>query len=496
MSHKQLAMDVLQAVGGQENVQSVVHCATRLRFQLKDESKAQTDVLNQHPGVIKVVQSGGQYQVVIGSHVSDVYAELANLGNFGNATIEEATGEKKSFISKAIDIISSIFTPILGVIAGAGVLKGLMNLCVFLGWMATDSSTYQLLYTAANGIFYFMPMTLAITAARKFKTNEFLALALAMSLLSVEFLTFAKSMEEAGGALTFLGLPVIYSAAIGGYSSTVIPIIVAVWIQSYVERFFKKIIPNFLRIFGVALLTLVVMVPLTYLVIGPLGLVFGQVVGGVYQAIYNSSSIVAGAILGGVWQVLVIFGMHWGLVPIALNNLATTGMDTMIPISLAGVLAQAGEALGVFLKAKDTKLKGLAGSGTLTALFGITEPTVYGVTLPLKKPFIFGCIGGAIGGAITASQNVITYGFGQSILTFPNFIGPDKDTSKVIISMVACLIGFLFAAIMTYFFGNVNQGSEPVVETLNENNVKIVLYGNEHTPRSAKFEDLFYFEED
>ena len=468
MSHKQLAMDVLQAVGGQENVQSVVHCATRLRFQLKDESKAQTDVLNQHPGVIKVVQSGGQYQVVIGSHVSDVYAELANLGNFGNATIEEATGEKKSFISKAIDIISSIFTPILGVIAGAGVLKGLMNLCVFLGWMATDSSTYQLLYTAANGIFYFMPMTLAITAARKFKTNEFLALALAMSLLSVEFLTFAKSMEEAGGALTFLGLPVIYSAAIGGYSSTVIPIIVAVWIQSYVERFFKKIIPNFLRIFGVALLTLVVMVPLTYLVIGPLGLVFGQVVGGVYQAIYNSSSIVAGAILGGVWQVLVIFGMHWGLVPIALNNLATTGMDTMIPISLAGVLAQAGAALGVFLKAKDTKLKGLAGSGTLTALFGITEPTVYGVTLPLKKPFIFGCIGGAIGGAITASQNVITYGFGQSILTFPNFIGPDKDTSKVIISMVACLIGFLFAAIMTYFFGNVNQGSVPVVETLNE----------------------------
>lgn len=466
MSYKKLASDVLEGVGGKENIESVVHCATRLRFKLIDDSKAKTTQLNQHPEIIKVIQSAGQYQVVIGSHVIDIFSELISLANFESSSNPIDNTEKSGIINKAIDIISSIFTPILGIIAGAGVLKGLMNLSVFLGWMSTDSGTYQLLYTAANGIFYFMPMALAITAARKFKTNEFLALALAMSLLSVEYLSYAATMEESGGALTFLSLPVIYSSSIGGYSSTVIPIIVAVWIQSYVEKFLKKIVPNFLRIFGVTLLTLVLMVPLTYLAIGPLGLVFGQIVGNGYQIIYNMSSITAGAILGGFWQVLVIFGMHWGLVPISLNNLATTGMDTMLPISLAGVLSQSGAAFGVFLKTKDMKLRTLASSGSLTALFGITEPTVYGVTLPLKKPFIFGCIGGAIGGAITASQHVISYGFGQSILTFPNFISPDKDTSKVIVSMIACLIGFLFAAIMTYFFGGVNNKKE-------ENDIKI-----------------------
>lgn len=465
MKNQEIAKDVLKLVGGQKNIKTVVHCATRLRFQLKNENKADTEGLKQHEGVIQVVQSGGQYQVVIGSNVSDVYEELMKVGSFSSSDSETGSGgEKKGFVSNAIDIISSIFTPFLGIIAGSGVLKGLLNLSVFLGWIGVDSGTYQLLYAAADGVFFFMPMALAITAARKFKTNEFLALALAMAMLYPGFGTFAKSVAEAGGSLTFLGLPVIYSADIGGYASTVIPIILAVWIQSYVEKFSKKIVPTFLRIFGVSLITLLIMVPLAYIVIGPLGLVFGQAIGAGYKMIYGFSQVLAGAILGGFWQVLVIFGMHWGLVPIALNNLATTGMDTMIPMSLPGVLAQAGAALGIFLKAKDTKLKGLAGSGTLTALFGITEPTVYGVTLPLKKPFIFACIGGAIGGAITAYNGVISYAFGQSILTFPNFIGPDGDTSKVIASMIACGIAFIFAAVMTYFFGGVNNKKEEVKE--------------------------------
>lgn len=458
MSHKEIAADVLKLVGGQSNVKSVVHCATRLRFQLKDDAKADTEALKNHDGIIQVVQSGGQYQIVIGSHVSDVYEELMALGNFsGEADASESSDEKKGLVSKAIDIISSIFTPFLGIIAGSGVLKGLLNLAVFFGWINVESGGYQLLYAAADGIFYFMPMALAVTAARKFKTNEFLALALATAMLYPNFQNFAAGVAAAGGSLTFFGLPIIYSADIGGYASTVIPIILAVWIQSYVEKFARKITPSFLRVFGVALITLLVMVPLTFILIGPLGLVVGQGLGAGYKAIYNMSSVVAGAVLGGFWQVLVIFGMHWGLVPIAINNLQTTGMDTMIPMSLAGVLAQSGAALGVFLKTRDAKMKGLAGSGALTALFGITEPTVYGVTLPLKKPFIFGCIGGAIGGAITAFNGVISYAFGQSILTFPNFIGPDGDLSKVIASIIACSIAFLFAAIMTYFFGGVNK---------------------------------------
>lgn len=451
MKNKQLANEVLSLVGGKDNVISVIHCATRLRFKLKDESIANTEGLNNHNGVIKVVQSGGQYQVVIGSHVSEVYSHLDINGSEVDGHSE--VGEKKGLLSMAIDTISSIFTPFLGVIAGSGILKGLLNLAIALGWLTSKDSTYQLLYTAADGIFYFMPMALAITAARKFKTNEFLALALAMALLYPGFTSYAAGVAEAGGSLNFLGLPIIYSAAIGGYTSTVIPIILAVWIQSYVERFAKKVVPGIIRIFGVTALTLLIMVPLTYIVIGPIGLVFGQVIGGLFKGLYSFNPIIAGLLLGGLWQVLVMFGMHWGLVPIALSNLATTGMDFMIPMSLAGVLAQSGAALGVFLVTKDTKLKGLAGSGMITALFGITEPTVYGVTLPLKKPFIFACMGGAIGGAIVAANNVLSYAFGQSILTLPSLIDPAGDTSKMIIAVIAYALAFGFAAIMTVLFG-------------------------------------------
>lgn len=468
MTNKEVAERILKHVGGESNIISVVHCATRLRFKLKDESKADTKAINELAGVIQVVQSAGQYQVVIGSHVGDVYQELMQFVNLGQAPVDTAAPKGK-LLDRAIDIISGIFTPYLGIIAGAGVLKGLLNLIVFLGLLENTSGAYQLLYTAADAAFYFMPIALAITAARKFKTNEFLALALAMTMLYPGFVKYAAGIEAAGGALDFFGLPIIFNSNIG-YNSTVIPIILAVWILSYVERFARKIVPNFLRIFGVTLITLLIMVPLTYIVIGPLGLIIGTVLGKGIQAIYSQSAILTGALLGGLWQVLVIFGMHWGLVPISLNNLATTGMDTMLPMTLAGVLAQAGAAFGVFLKTKDTKLKGLAGSGTLTALFGITEPTVYGVTLPLKKPFVFGCMGGAIGGAMIGFFNVIAYGFGQSILTFPLFISPEGDSSKVVLAAIACGIAAVFAAVMTYFFGGVTKKEEQTDEAFDIQN--------------------------
>lgn len=323
MTNKQVAESILTNVGGPTNISSVVHCATRLLFKLKDESKADTNTLNQLPGIIQVIQSAGQYQVVIGSHVGDVYQELIQLANLSEQTSDDKAPKGK-LIDRAIDIISGIFTPYLGIIAGAGVLKGLLNLIVFLGFLETTSGAYQLLYTAADAAFYFMPIALAITAARKFKSNEFLALALAMTMLYPGFVKFAAGIEAAGGSLDFFGLPIIFNSNIG-YNSTVIPIILAVWILSYVERSVRKVVPNFLRIFGVTLVTLLVMVPLTYIVIGPLGLIIGTVLGKMIQSIYAQSAILTGALLGGFWQVLVIFGMHWGLVPISLNNLATTG---------------------------------------------------------------------------------------------------------------------------------------------------------------------------
>ena len=450
MSNRELASDILNLVGGKENIASVAHCATRLRFKLVDENKADAETLKNHAGVIQVVQSGGQFQVVIGSHVGDVHLELMDIAGFATVqqeVAEEESTEKKSVVNKFIDIVSGIFTPFLGVLAGTGILKGLLSLFVFLGWLDVDSGLYTVLYVTADGFFNFLPIALAYTAAKKFKTNEFIAAAIAMALLH----PLAGEFNAANESFTFLGLPVIYGA---GYTSTVIPIIFAVYLQSFVEKFAKKVTPRILRTFGVALLTLIIMVPLTFIVIGPLGTVIGVVLGGIFKGIYNFSPLVAGLLLGGLWQVLVMFGMHWGIIPIAIANLGQLGFDYLLPMAVPAVIAQGGAALAVSLKAKDKKLKGLASSGAVTAIFGITEPTIYGVTLPLKKPFIAGCIGGAVGGAISGVAGAYAFGFSASVFLIPNLISNvDGVQSSVIGGVMGMIVAFIVAFIMTFVLG-------------------------------------------
>lgn len=441
-TNKEIAVRVLDAVGGKENVNSVVHCATRLRFKLKDEGKADTNRLNQDDDVIQVVQSGGQYQVVIGSHVSDVYRELTGVANFDGES--EKSAEKGNPLNQLIDIISSIFTPFLGAMAGAGVLKGFLTLAVTMNWLAADSGVYTVWYAIADGLFTYLPVMLAFTAAKKFKTNEFLAVSLAMALVHPSI------TELAGQTLSFVGIPVIIGAS--AYTSSVIPIILAVFLQSYVERFFKKVIPSFLQIICVPLAVFLIMAPVTFIVVGPLGTIVGNLLGSGYDAIYNLSPILAGAIMGGLWQVFVMFGMHWGFVPIAMVNLTQFGFDTMMPMLLPAVLAQGGAALAVFFITKNVKLKGLALSSTITSLFGITEPTVYGVTLPLKKPFIAACISGAIGGAIVGFSQVKNYTFGLvSLLSLPSFIPQDtQDMSGLIAAAIGTAVAFGAAFVLTF----------------------------------------------
>ncbi|EQC79125.1 PTS system, beta-glucoside-specific IIA, IIB, and IIC component [Enterococcus sp. HSIEG1] len=441
-TNKEIAVRVLDAVGGKENVNSVVHCATRLRFKLKDEEKADTNRLNQDDDVIQVVQSGGQYQVVIGSHVSDVYRELTGVANFDGES--EKSAEKGNPLNQLIDIISSIFTPFLGAMAGAGVLKGFLTLAVTMNWLAADSGVYTVWYAIADGLFTYLPVMLAFTAAKKFKTNEFLAVSLAMALVHPSI------TELAGQTLSFVGIPVIIGAS--AYTSSVIPIILAVFLQSYVERFFKKVIPSFLQIICVPLAVFLIMAPVTFIVVGPLGTIVGNLLGSGYDAIYNLSPILAGAIMGGLWQVFVMFGMHWGFVPIAMVNLTQFGFDTMVPMLLPAVLAQGGAALAVFFITKNVKLKGLALSSTITSLFGITEPTVYGVTLPLKKPFIAACISGAIGGAIVGFSQVKNYTFGLvSLLSLPSFIPQDtQDMSGLIAAAIGTAVAFGAAFVLTF----------------------------------------------
>ncbi|BCA84479.1 PTS beta-glucoside transporter subunit EIIBCA [Enterococcus saigonensis] len=460
-SNEEIAKRVLSAVGGKENVNSVVHCATRLRFNLKDEEVADTKRLNQDDDVIQVVQKGGQYQVVIGSHVGDVYRELNNIANFNNEG--NATQEKGGNVfDRLIDIISAIFTPFLGAMAGAGVLKGFLTLALTLNWVTDTSGIYVVLWAIADGLFTYLPVMLAFTAAKKFRTNEFLAAALAMALVHPSITALA------GQTLHFLGLPVIIGAS--AYTSSVIPIILAVFLQSYVEKFFKKVIPSFLQTIVVPLAVFLVMAPLTFIAVGPLGTILGNLLGSGYDAIYSFSPIVAGAVMGGLWQVFVMFGMHWGFVPIMMVNLNQVGFDTMTPMLLPAVLAQGGAALAVFFMTKNVKLKGLALSSTITSFFGITEPTVYGVNLPLKKPFIAACISGAVGGAFIGFFQVRNYVFGLiSLLSLPGFIAQDtKNANGLIMAAIGTAIAFVLGFILTFIFRFEDQAETEDVATTNK----------------------------
>ncbi|MBO0477633.1 PTS glucose transporter subunit IIA [Vagococcus sp. DIV0080] len=447
-SNQELAKDVLGLVGGKKNVNSVVHCATRLRFKLKDESVAKTEEIQKHPGVIQVVQSGGQYQVVIGSHVKDVYAELLEISGLGDASSEES-GPKGNLFNQFIDIISGIFTPFLGAMAGVGVLKGLLTLLVVGGLLSDKSGTYQILFAASDGFMQFLPFAISFTAAKKFKTDPFIALAITAALLHPSI----SAIAGAQSGLDFLGIPAIMGPT--GYMQTVIPIIMFIWLQKYIEKFAKKISPDFLQIILVPLITVVVMVPLTFVAIGPLGTIIGALLGKGYSAVFGFSPIVAGAVMGGLWQVFVMFGMHWGFIPIIMLNLTTNGYDTMAPMLLGAVIAQAGAALAVAIKTKSQKRKALAISGTLTAVFGITEPTVYGVTLPLKKPFYAACIGGAVGGAIIGAAGVKTFAMGLiSLLSIPGFISTiDGVESNVVMAIIGVIASFVIAFALTLVLG-------------------------------------------
>lgn len=447
MDNQAVGKRVWEAVGGEKNVNSLVHCATRLRFKLKDESVADTQKLKQDPDVIQVVQSGGQYQVVIGSNVADVYQAIVDEQGLTDQSGTE--DQSKNPLNRLIDIISSIFTPFLGAMAAAGILKGFLSLATVLGWLSADTGAYQILFATADGVFTFLPVMLAFTAAKKFKTNQFLSVAIAMALVYPAI----TQLAGAGGAVDFFGLPIVLAQS--GYTSSVIPIILAVWVQSKFEPLVKKVIPQFLQMIFVPMIVLLVMVPLTFLLLGPIGTVIGNGLGSLFNSIYSFSPLVAGLIMGSLWQVFVMFGMHWGFVPIMFLNIEQYGFDVMVPMLLPAVLAQGGAALAVAIRTKDTKLRSLGISSTITSLFGITEPTVYGVTLPLKKPFVIACLSAGIGGAMIGFAGVKAFSSGLvSLLTIPTFISTNQAVeSNVTMAILATALSFVLAFVGTLVVG-------------------------------------------
>ncbi|MBO1138458.1 PTS beta-glucoside transporter subunit EIIBCA [Enterococcus avium] len=443
-NYDELAAKIMLNVGGKENVNALTHCATRLRFKVKDKEKVNVDRLNKLSGVIKVIDAGGQMQIVIGNHVADVYEVIAVANNMSkqvNAATDKSE-EKQNIFNLFIDTVAGIFTPTLGVMSGAGMLKGLLILCTTMGWLSADMGTYRLLYAAADGVFTFLPFFLAYTAADKFKADKFVAVAIASALMYPDL----SAAFTNGESITFLNIPVV----LVNYTSSVIPIIISVYVLSKLEFGLKKIIPDMIKRFMIPLLSLVIMVPLTYLAVGPVADTVGKLLASGYTAMVGFNPIIAGGILGLLWPLIVMFGLHWGFVPIVFNNIAQYGRDTLFTITGPNNMAQAGATLGVFLKTKNKDLKQLAGSSALSAvLAGITEPAIYGVTLKYKKPFYIGMLFSGIAGAIVAAVGAgAPTLLGTSLLTLPGYIG-----KGFVGFLIACAIAYFGSAITTYFFG-------------------------------------------
>lgn len=473
MKYEQLAKDIIANVGGKENVSSVVHCVTRLRFKLRDESKANTEVLKNMDDVVTVMKSGGQYQVVIGNHVPDVYKAVTTVGGFqGQTPVEEEEGPKGSLLSRFIDMISSIFTPVLGVLAATGMIKGLNALFVAFGWLDNTSGTYQILNATGDALFYFLPIFLGYTAIKKFGGNPFVGMAIGAALVypTLSTLTageplytlFSGTMFESPIYVTFLGIPVILMS----YSSSVIPIIISAFFAAKVEKWLKTVIPDVIKAFVVPMLTLLIVVPLTFIVIGPVATWAGSLLGQGTLAIYNVSPLIAGLLLGGFWQVFVIFGLHWGLVPIAFNNLATLGYDTILATVFAASFAQTGAVLAILLKTKNQKLKSLSIPAFISGIFGVTEPAIYGITLPLKKAFIMSCIAAGIGGAIAGATNVTGYIIGGlGIFGIPSYLSPEGIDLGFYGAIISIVVGFIAGLVLTLLFGGINKEQQASKET-------------------------------
>lgn len=410
--YEKLASDILRLVGGESNINSVVYCATRLRFKLKDEAKADQKAIEQTHGVLSVVKSGGQFQIVIGTHVPDVHKELSKIAHLPETT--EAI--KESLVNRIFDVISRSFHPLLGILAGAGMMKAVLALLTMTHLMAADSSTYAVLAGAANAVFYFLPVFLGYTVANKLGASPFVGAAIGAALLEPNI----RGLIGAETAPNFFGIPLL----VVDYSSTVFPIFITILLFALAEKQLKKWIHKDLQMFLVPMISLIIFVPLALMVFGPFGTYVGNGIGSAIGFLSSKSGIAMGAVMGAGWTFLTTLGLHWGLVPIIINNLGTGG-DPLIGAAACAVFAQLGVALAVFIKSRDAKLKALAGSTFLTGtVSGVTEPIIYGILTRYKKTLVIvpaaGAIGGAINGLLGAKGMVFAF---PSFLSIPAF-GP------------------------------------------------------------------------
>lgn len=441
-----LATDIVAHVGGKENISSLKHCVTRLRFGLKDESKADTDYLKARDGVVTVVQAGGQYQVVIGNHVPDVYAavqKVAGISGDGALDIDEGDGPKGNLFDRFVDLVAGVFQPSLGVLAAAGIIKGVVAiLAATLGWNNTNSALYAILEAAGDGFFQFLPIVLGFNAARKFNMNQFTGMAIAMALVYPTLPTTMATLTEAGLNNVF-GIPFVLPTA-GSYLSTVIPIILAVWVASHIEKFMKKITPDVVKVFIVPFVTLLITVPLTFLVVGPVANYISDLLTAGFTAVMGFSPLVYGLLLGLLWQVMVMFGLHWALVPMAILEFSQNGSSVILAAALLPCFTQTGVLGAILLKTKEEKVKSVAMPAFISSIFGVTEPAIYGITLPMKTPFYISCAVSAVVGAYVQAMNMTTYAFGaMGVFLFPGFVSPDGGMGDLTVALIGTAIALV-----------------------------------------------------
>ena len=445
MNNKELGSKIVDLVGGEENIQSLVHCATRLRFKLDDHRQADKEALNDMPDVLSVVEQGGQFQVVVGNKVGKVYAEIVKNHKIsaGDSAEKAGTQEKVGPMSKVFEYISGTFSPLIPALAGAGMIKALLAILSILNWIDVEGSTYAVLNAASGGVFYFLPVFVGITAAMKLNANPFVGGAIAAGLLEPSF----TALLDVTGNVSFLSIPLIAS----DYASTVFPLLIAMAIYAPFERFLKKYTPDTIQLFFVPMVSLLVMVPLTALVFGPFAEYVSLAIASAITFLLGVSKILTGILIASAWPILVTLGVHWGVVPIMIDNY-TRGGDMIGPITGAAVFAQIGIAFGIYLRAKDKDLRSLSFAATLSGLFaGVTEPILYGLILRYRKllPLLF--ISGAVGGAIIATFDVRVFAF-----VFPGFFTIPAFSPLVGYS-IGLGVSFILATILAFIFGTTGK---------------------------------------
>lgn len=435
-----LARIIIQNVGGKGNIAGLTHCVTRLRFKLKDESKAQTDILKDTDGIVTVIQNGGQYMVVIGNHVPDVYAAVVSVGHLESIAVKEDDGEndgpkeKMNPFNAFVSIVTGVFTPFLGVLCACGIIKGLLSLFVAIGVLDGAGGTYNILYSLGDAAFYFLPVILGYTAAKRFKLPEMEGLIIGLAMV-YPYVVSGSGMDVSN----IFGIPVVMPAS-GDYTTSVIPVICAVAFAAWFEKHYKKYIPDTIKLFAVPLITCFVTICLTFWIIGPITSVVASALGFVFEALNNFSPILMGLVVGFFWQILVMFGLHWALVPIALSNM-TLGGDVILAGMFGTTFAQTGACIGIMLKTKDKKLKSICPPAIISGVAGVTEPAIYGITLPKKAPFFRTCAIAGIAGAVLCALGAKDYSMaGMGVFGYTMFITPENDMSKMIIAIVVTVI--------------------------------------------------------